>query len=62
MPRERHCCDGLCTTAKRGCPAFAPGVIEGPVSRPMWPRLKRVLWALGACWLLAAALVWWAWP
>lgn len=29
---KRRCCDGLCQQA-RHCPAFAPGVIEGPHRR-----------------------------
>ena len=38
---ERSCCDGRCTTGQ-GCPAFAPGVIDGPYQRRSW--LARV-WA-----------------
>jgi hypothetical protein len=29
---ERTCCDGLCTKSQP-CPAFAPGVIDGPHSK-----------------------------
>ena len=29
---ERTCCDGLCTKSLP-CPAFAPGVIDGPHSK-----------------------------
>ena len=29
---KRRCCDGLCQQG-RFCPAFAPGVIEGPYKR-----------------------------
>ena len=51
---ERHCCDGLCVEG-RICPAFAPGVIQGP-----YPRRRKahgvvhlgVLWVVG----LVAAL------
>lgn len=40
--RERTCCDGLCA---RGypCPAFAPGVIQGPYHRRRASWLRRVL-------------------
>lgn len=42
---ERTCCDGGCD---RGlpCPAFAPGVIDGPHRRATWWR-RIVAWLTG---------------
>lgn len=46
----RRCCDGLCNQGRR-CPAFAPGVIEGPHRRGTLATLaKRVRAALRALW------------
>jgi len=42
---ERNCCDGLCTRGQP-CPAFAPGVIEGPHRAGLLARLLRALAAL----------------
>lgn len=59
-PPERHCCDGQCLQGCP-CPAFAPGVIQGPY----WRRhpVRRAMRALGD--LLAVATVallgTWAW-
>lgn len=48
MPRDalpRTCCDGRCTRG-HGCPAFAPGVIDGPYKPRTW--LSRLwAWILG---------------
>lgn len=45
--KERICCDGGCTLGL-GCPAYAPGVIEGPARRAARQtpaqRLHRGLW------------------
>jgi len=58
MPRnrDRHCCDGRCVYGQ-GCPAFAPGAIDGPHRRldRTWWRPAGVLLVM----VLAAAAAWW---
>jgi len=42
----RTCCDGRCTRPGGTCPAFAPGVIDGPHTRARralaWRWVRRV--------------------
>lgn len=55
MPRDvdRHCCDGRCANGQ-GCPAFAPGVIDGPhwPYAPKWRRAARMAGWLMCCLLM----------
>ncbi len=47
---ERFCCDGRCCQG-RGCPAFAPGVIDGPHRRSLRRRMLDGLAAFCRWWM-----------